>query len=277
MTLIIAALSPEVSCLAFDHLVSNESGPDEERAGLKAFSVGMMGDQMYIAFTGAARGAGFNTREWLIAQIDGDNYSSVRLIVETWRKRSSDLLALVPEEHRRLSVFVLARESGRIVVYLLSNFERMNGQPVAQPKPANTLSTTREEVTEPRFLTFGARTALLTTDGSTLLKVLSDGLPQIEAGPVFADVIARASQHPNGRGVGAGCFVDWLPASGQTGSISYGGTPGAPDMIMNGINIGKWARNHLLGLGGERALFKGEKHDPSPLEAYAPKPKGPKK
>jgi hypothetical protein len=176
MTLIIAAISPEVGYLAYDHLLSNDSGPVEEWAGVKGFHVNIMGDGMRLAFAGAAQGDGFNTREWLLAQIDDSNNASIQMLDETWRKRSSDLLMRIPEARRHLSIFILGRESGRIITYFLSNFEKLSGQPLARAKPANTLLVTREDVTEPRFLVVGLRTSILTTDGPMLLDLLSRGL-----------------------------------------------------------------------------------------------------
>jgi hypothetical protein len=74
-------------------------------------------------------------------------------------------------------------------------------------------------------------------------------------------------------GVGSGCIVDALTANGESPSANYGGTPGIPDFVMDGMNLGKWLRNHLRGTDGELALFKGEQPDPSPMEAYLPKKK----
>ena len=130
MTLIVVGGNAEYVVLAADMRLSWNGQPKDDRSG-KLACVTFYDGTLISAYTGLAQWHGYQTREWLLSALykialpwknTGEVMSVLRSEITDEFRSNSDFRTLFPDQ-RKLSLIFTGFVDGRLVMFLISNFE----------------------------------------------------------------------------------------------------------------------------------------------------------
>lgn len=262
MTLIVTLAAPwgvfhSSDCLLTD---SGTGRPVALVAGLKqlgaAGGLRMQHWRAQIAFTGVARVGPYDTRAWIsaaFARMGGAH--PLRNVVQELADSGSQELQRIPPHRRHLTVVMAALVDRRVRLFLISNFDRLSGRPLAQP--AERLEIFEITPKRPLVSICGVREAVCRPDLRLLQSILKHRVPAEEILDTLGRVNERASRNPQSRGlISRQCLVNYLLRDGTGRGKNIGGALGVPDEFMGGFNFGGYVRENFRFENGQWLVLR---------------------
>lgn len=246
MTLNVTVITQALIAQSSDLRLTNpDTGAIVDDASPKQVAVSYFGWRAVIGYSGPAVLNRLATHVWLaelLADLPKDPEPKLSDVVEMIRTHGSSALSNV--RYRRFSLVIVAYAGVSPRLYLVSNYQRLNGADL--PNPLDHLFTTGDQSGKPRIAIAGAQGAIGRHDRRALLRLLHGGLTDQEVINEMARFNIRAAEHGRGR-ISTQCVVHVLRPGGTASSAVRGQVRRTflPRQLQMGNDLAKMLVDHV--------------------------------
>jgi hypothetical protein len=225
------------------------------RQALKQVSFRTFNLSVQVAFTGLARAANYNTREWLVRSLEQAPVDiSLDQLVTRIADAGTSAMRQIRGFYRFLTVVMLAMVERKARIAVISNFE-WPGSPTLR-NPMGRLEAHILKPTKPRVVIAGQARTVSRMKRRHLLAAVRANRPPDAIRNLLAAANANVAADPRfANTVSASCYVHSILPDGARTGMNVGATAGIPDMIFMGVNAGEWARKNLRPVPGHQVTL----------------------